>query len=116
MPPGRSAPKSGGGSGSDGGGSGNKKTSPEVAAAGGSARVKVCYDVDLPSLSLLDGENSRSILAGAVLPTLHDHVICKKWYFCGVCWENCERKNSHVPTPPEVATTIAGLLKVDRGG
>ena len=34
---------------------------------------------------------------------------------CGVCLEDCERKISHVPTPPEAANTIAELLKVDQG-
>ena len=123
------APKSGGGSSNGGGtggtggtgdggsgGGGNKKTSPKVDAMGGDARVRARYDVHLPSLSLHDGENSRSILAGAVLPTLHGHVLCKNWNLCGVCWEDCKCKNLHVPTPPEVATTIAGLLKVARGG
>ena len=33
----------------------------------------------------------------------------------GVCWEDCECKNLHVPTPPEAANTIAKLLKVDWG-
>ena len=32
-----------------------------------------------------------------------------------MCWEDCECKNSHPLTPPEAATTIAGLLKVARG-
>ena len=74
-----SFPKSGGGVGSD---SENKKTLPKVAATGGSARVKVRYDAHLSSLSLWGGENSRSILAGAVLPTLHGHVFCKNWHLC----------------------------------
>ena len=86
-----------------------------MAATGGSAKVKVRYDANLPSLSLQDGENSRSILSRAVLPTLHGHVICKNWHLCGVCWEECKCKNSHPPTPPEVATTISGLLKVAQG-
>ena len=85
-----------------------------VAASGGSTRVRVRYDAHLPSLSLWDGEKTRSILSGAVLPTLNGHVLCKNWHMCGVCWEECERKNLHVPTPPEAANTIAGLLKVAR--
>ena len=68
-------------------------------------------NVHLPDIYLWDGENLRALLAGTVLPTLHSHVFCKKWHLCGVCWEECKRKNSHVPTPPEVGTTIAGLLK-----
>ena len=75
----------------------------------------VRYDADLPSLSLWDGENLRSILAGVVLPALHGHVLYKNWHLCRVCWEDCERKNSHVPTPHEVATTITNLLKVTWG-
>ena len=58
--------KGGGGSGV----SGHKKPLPTVAATGGSAQVRVRYDAYLPSLSLWDGENSRSILTGTVLPTL----------------------------------------------
>ena len=77
--------------------------------------MRMRYDVHLPSQSLRDRENSRFILTGAVLPALRAHVICKNWHMCGVCWEDCERKNSHVPTPPEAANTIAGLLKVARG-
>ena len=72
------------------------------------------YEVHLPSLYFRGGENSRSILAGEVLSTLHSHVLCNKSHLCGVCWEDCDRKKLHPPTPPEVATTIAGLLKVDR--
>ena len=78
--------------------------------------MKALYDAHLPSLSLQDGGNLRYILVGAVLPTLHDHVLFKNWNLCGVYWEECKRKQLHVPTPPEVATTIAGLLKLDRGG
>ena len=78
--------------------------------------MRVRYDVHLPSLSLRYGENSRSILTGAVLLTLHGHVLCKNWHMCRVCWEDCERKNSHVPTLPEAAKTISELLKVARGG
>ena len=114
------APKSGGGSsnggGGGGGGGGNKKLSPKLDATGETAIVKALYDAHLPSLSLQDGGNLRYILVGAVLPTLHDHVLFKNWHLCGVYWEECKRKKLHVPTPPEVATTIAGLLKLDRGG
>ena len=117
-------PKSGGGGGSGnsdvgGGGRGgnrNKKPSPKVDATGGPAQVQACYDAHLPPLPLRDGENLRSILAGAVLPTLYAHVLYKNWHLCRVCWKECDRKNLHVPTPPEVATNITGLLKVDQGG
>ena len=97
------------------GGGGSNKPFPMVAATGGSTQVRARYDAHLPSLSLREGEQTRLILTGAVLPTLHGHVLCKNWHMCGVCWEDCERKNSHVPTPPEAANTIAGLLKVARG-
>ena len=73
------------------------------------------YVVHLPSLPLRDGDNLRSILVGAVLPTLHGHILCKTWYLCGMCWEDCERENSLFPTHQEAETTIAGLLKVDWG-
>ena len=78
--------------------------------------MRVGYDAHLPFLYLWDREQTRSILTGAVLPSLRGHVLCKNWHMCGVCWEDCKHKNSHVPTPPEAANTIAGLLKVARGG
>ena len=71
----------------------------------------VKYNAHLPTLSPQKEENSRTILAGTVLYTLHGHIICKNSHLCGVFWEDCERKNSHVPTPPEVATDTAGLPK-----
>ena len=88
-PAGGSAQKGGGGGGSgsggsDGGGSGGgggggaqkqKTSQPMVAALGGSTQVRVRYDAHLPSLSLRDGEQTRLILTGAVLPTLHCHVL-----------------------------------------
>ena len=77
---------SGGGGGSNGGGGGisSKRPLPKVAATEGSARVRVGYDADLPVLFLRDGENSRSILMGAFLPTLCGHILCKNWHICGV--------------------------------
>ena len=75
--------------------------------------MKVRYDAHLPSMSLRDGENSWSILVGAVFPTLHGHVLCKNCHLCRVCWEDCG--DLHIPTPPEVAITIARLLKVVQG-
>ena len=73
--------------------------------------MRVRYDAHLPDLSLQHGKNLRLILAGTVLPNLHGAVLCKNWNLCGACWEDCERKRSHVPNPPEVATTTAGLFK-----
>ena len=52
---------------------------------------------------------------GAVLLTLRIHILFKNWHMCGVCWEDFERKNSHVTTTPEAATTIDGILKVAWG-
>ena len=75
---------------SDGGGSsggGNKKPMPKVGAMGGLAQVRVRYESHLPSLFLWDGENSWSILAGAVLLNMHSHVLCNNWRLCGVCWD-----------------------------
>ena len=82
---------------------------------GGSAKVKMRHDAHLPSLYLQNMESLRSIITGAVLHTLHGHELFKNWNLCGVCWEDCGRKNWHVPTPPKVETTIAGLIKVARG-
>ena len=73
--------------------------------------MQVQYDTHLPALSLQDRENLRTLLVGVVLPTLHSHVLCKNWHLCAVCWGKCKHKKSHVPTPPEVGTTIARLLK-----
>ena len=69
----RCAPKS------DGGGRNNrnKKPLPKLDVTGGPAQVRARYDVHLPSLYLWDGENSWSIMVGAVLPTLQSHVIYK---------------------------------------
>ena len=86
-PAGGSAPKGRGGSGGSVGVQ-TRKTLPMVAATGGSSRVRVRYDVHLPSLSRWYRENLRSILTGAVLPTLCGHVLCKNWHMCGVCWED----------------------------
>ena len=33
-----------------------------------------------------------------------------------VCWEDCERKNSHMYTPTDVAATIYRLIKKAWGG
>ena len=77
--------------------------------------MRVRYDSHLPALSLWDGESTCSILVGTVLPTLHGAVLCKNWHLCGSCWEDCERNCSYVPTPAEVATTVAGLLKAALG-
>ena len=92
----------GGGSGGNGsgGGSSDRKLAPKVGATGGPSQVWACYEGHLPSLSLWYGNNLWSILAVAVLPNLHIHIICKNWHLCGVCWEERERKNSHIPTPP----------------
>ena len=65
------------------------------------------YDTYLPALNLQDRENSRSILVGTVLPTLHSAVICKNCHLYGSCWEDCERKQTHIPNPPELVTTVA---------
>ena len=104
-----------GGGGNGGGGGGATANKRKSSATGGDARVLVRYDSHLPALSLRDGESTRSILAGTVLPTLHGAVFCKNWHLCRSCWEDCERKRLHVPTPPEVAKTVAGLLKAARG-
>ena len=61
-------------------------------------RVQVRYNTHLPALSLRGGDNWRTLLTGMVLPTLHDHVICKNWHLCGVCSEYYGSKKLHVPT------------------
>ena len=75
------APKSSGGESNEGR---NKKPLHKVDAMGGPAQVWAHYDAHLPSLSLWDGDKSRSVLEGAVLPTLQSHVLCKNWHFYGV--------------------------------
>ena len=79
------------------------------------ARLRVRYGARLPTLYQQNGENLCSILAGTVLLTLHGAVICKNWHLCGSFWEVCEQKHSPVPIPPEVTTTVVGLLKESRG-
>ena len=59
-------------------------------------------------------KNLRTILAGTVLTTVLGHVICKNFHLCLLCWEDCERKNSHVPASPNVAASISRLLKQAR--
>ena len=49
-----------------------EKTLPNLDAMGGTEQVRERYEAHLPSLSLWYGENSWFILAGAVLPTLHN--------------------------------------------
>ena len=77
---------------------------------GGGQGVRVRSEAHLPALSLKDGGNLCSILAGTVLLALHGAVLCKNWRLCGLFWEYCKRKRSHIPTPQEVATTFSGLL------
>ena len=79
-------------------------------------RVRVCYNSHLPTLSLRDRENLRTILAGTVLPSVQVRVLCKNWHLCGLCWEDCEHKNSHIPTSPDVVATLTRLLKKAWGG
>ena len=100
---------------SRGGGSGATAKKRKDYPTGGDARVWVRYDAHLNALYLQDGENLRSIPAGMVLPTLHGAVLCKNCNFCRVCWEDFKRKCLHSPTPPEVATTAAGMLNVALG-
>ena len=89
-----------GGGGAKGGGSGAAATVEKVGTSRGTARLWVRYDVHLTSLSLWYGENLRTLLAWTVIHTLQGRVICKNWHLCGLCWEDCERKNLHVSTPP----------------
>ena len=60
----------------DGDGGRNKKPTPKVGATRGSARVWARYEAHLHSLYLKEVENLWSVLAGAVLPNLHSHVLC----------------------------------------
>ena len=71
-----------------------------LAASGGLTQVRVRYDAHLPSLSLWDVEQTRSILMGAVLPTLRGHVLYKNWHMFEVCWEDWECKKLARPYPP----------------
>ena len=53
-----------------------------------------------PTLPVPSVWGELAIYSGeAVLPTLHGHVLFNKWHLCGVFWEDCEHKNSHIPTP-----------------
>ena len=69
----------------------------------------VWYNVHLSSLSFLDRENSWTLLTGLLL-----HSIYTFFVITGTCADFVRRtliKNLHLPTTPEVATTLAGLLK-----
>ena len=109
----------GGGSDSSGGncgsGGGATATKRKSSSTRGDVRVQVRYNSHLPALSLQYRGSTCLILVGTVLPTLHSAVLCKNCHLCGSCWEDCQRKRSHVPTPPELATTVAGLLKAAQG-
>ena len=77
--------------------------------------VRVCYDVHLTALYLWGGKNLRTILAGKVLPKVQGHILFNNWHLCGLCWEDCECKNSHVTTSLDVAATLTRPLKTARG-
>ena len=85
----------GGGGGSGGGGGdseGRDRGRGRCAGRGGAdggvggavsnTRVRVRYDMHLPALYFRFGENSRTILAGTVLPTVQGHVLCTNRYLC----------------------------------
>ena len=44
---------------------------------GGCTRMRVCYDMHLPYMSLQYGENLWNLLAGVVLTKTNGHIICK---------------------------------------
>ena len=75
----------------------------------------VCYDTHFPTLSLWDGKKFSTLMEGAVLPTVHVNVISKNWHLCGLFWEECKRKKLHVPTSPDIVSTITSFLKTSRG-
>ena len=81
------------------GGDGGDKKRYKVGATRG-ARVRVQYNAHIPTLLFRDGNNSWTLLAGTVLPTLHGYVFCKNWHLCGPCWEECECKTRTPPPPP----------------
>ena len=116
---GGSAGVSDSGNGGYGGKSGGAVWGGVGGGGGGSgitAKVRARYDVHLPALYLRDGEKSHTILAGTVTPTVHGQVLFNNWHLCGLCWEDCKRKNSRIPTSPDVAETLTGMLRTDRGG
>ena len=41
--------------------------------------------------------------------------MCKNWHLCKLCWEDCKRKELHVPNSPDMSATLTGLLKTARG-
>ena len=84
---------SSGGGGKGGGKSGRKGSSGFGGGGGFGGGVQLSYDAHLPALSLRDGEDSRNLLAGMVLPTLYVHIICKT----GTC-VGCVGRNVGVKT------------------
>ena len=75
----------------------------------------VRYEAHLPALSLWDGEKLITILAGRVLPAVQVNILFKNWHLCGMFWGDCEHKDLHVPTFPDLTAAITGLLKTARG-
>ena len=73
------------------------------------------YEAHIHAFYLQYRENVHTILAGTVLPTVKVHVICKNWHMYRLCWEDCEPKNLHVTTSPNVAAVITGILKKAKG-
>ena len=67
-----------------------------------------------PPCPLGMGRTRNPFLRGKSSPPCAAFFL-KNWHMCGVCWEDCDRKNSHLPTPPEAANTIDELLKVAQG-
>ena len=107
--------RGGGGNGGRLGGAGRGCVGAGSGGARGAVRVRVHYEAHLPSLTLQGGGKSSTILEGTFLPKVQVRVLFNNWHLCRLCWEDCNHKNSHVPTTPGVAAAITRLLKKSRG-
>ena len=68
-----------------GGGAVQGGTSVGTGGSRGATRVRVHYKAHLPTISLWDVKNSRTIMAGKVLHTVQGHVLCNNWHLCRLC-------------------------------
>jgi len=98
--------RNGGGEGDGGGGGGGDRVGLEGVVRPN--RLK------RPALAMLEGENTRDLLRGVVLPTLGGATWCKRWYHGGTCFENCLWRGSHIDPPTAMCQEVAALLVVGR--
>ena len=93
--------RGGGGGGGGGDGSATAHKWKASTTGGGRARVRVRYFAHLPALSLRDGENSRSILAGTLPPPPYMVKLCARTSTCVGCAGRDTSGNNCMSLPPQ---------------